>query len=111
MALSSTTVLAQMAKFLIILSNAPSYLFSLHKSCDSEFHLAMRFGMEKENFEALLIARNLAQYQHRGGDTFCILADQWTSFLHGHYFADFSPDPPLFEFERKKIQINNQITI
>ena len=38
MALSSTTVLAQMAKFLFFLSDAPSYWFSLDKSCDSEFH-------------------------------------------------------------------------
>ncbi len=67
MALPSTTVLAQMAKFLIILSDAPSYWFSLNKSCDSEFHLATRFGMDKVNFEALLIAGNLAQYQYRGG--------------------------------------------
>ncbi len=67
MVLSSITVLAQMAKFLIILSDAPLYWFSLDKSCDSKFHLATRFGMDKENFEALLIAGNLAQYQYRGG--------------------------------------------
>ncbi len=30
-------------------------------------HLATRFGMDKENFKALLIAGNLAQYQYRGG--------------------------------------------
>ena len=31
--------------------------------------------------------------------------------MRGHYFSDLSPDPPSFEFERKKIQINNQIEI
>jgi hypothetical protein len=46
MALSSTTVLAQVAKFLIILSDAPLYWFSLYKSYDSEFHLATQFGMD-----------------------------------------------------------------
>jgi hypothetical protein len=64
MAVSSTTVLAQMARFLIFLSDVPSYWFSLNKSCDDEFHLAKQFGMDKENFEALLIAGNLAQYSH-----------------------------------------------
>ena len=96
MAVSSTTVLAQMARFLIFLSDAPSYWFSLNKSCDDEFHLAKRFGMDKENFEALLIAGNLAQYR---GKSLCILADQWTSFLGEHHFSDLSPHPPSFEFE------------
>ena len=52
-----------MARFLIFLSNAPSYWFSLNKSCDDKFHLAKQFGMDKESFEALLIAGNLAQYR------------------------------------------------
>ena len=106
---ASTTVLAEMAKFLIFLSGAPSYWFSLDKSCDSEFHLAKRFGMDKTNFEALLIAGNLAQHTKKGG-SLSILADQWTSFLGGHHFSDLFSDPPSFEFERKKIRINNQKT-
>lgn len=107
MAVASTTVLAEMAEFLIFLSGAPSYWFSLDKSCDSEFHLAKRFGMDKTSFEALLIAGNLAQHTNKGG-SLSILADQWTSFLGGHHFSDLSPDPSSFEFERKKIQLNNQ---
>jgi hypothetical protein len=110
MAVSSTTVLAQMARFLIFLSDAPSYWFSLNKSCDEEFHLAKQFGMDKENFEALLIAGNLAQYRGKSL-CLCILADQWTSFFGGHHFSDLSPHPPSFEFEQKKIRINNQSEI
>jgi hypothetical protein len=105
MAVSSTDVLGAMVRFFIFLTDAPSYWFSLNKSCNDEFHLANRFGMNKENFEALLVAGNLAQYR---GKSFCILADQWTSFLHGHHLSELSPDPPSFDFERKRIQINSQ---
>jgi hypothetical protein len=82
-----------------------THWFSLNKSCDDEFHLAKQFGMDKEIFEVLLIAGILAQYR---GKSLCILADQWTSFLGEHHFSDLSPHPPSFEFEQKKIRINNQ---
>ena len=66
--------------------------------------------MDKTNFEALLIAANLAQHANKDkGVSVSILADQWTSFLGGHHFSDLSSDPPSFEFERKQLRINNKI--
>jgi hypothetical protein len=111
MAVFSTAVLAEMAKVHIFLSGAPSYWFSLNKSCDNEFHLAKRFGMDKENFEALLIAGNLAQHHdaNKAGSVSILAVLQWTTFLGWHHFSDLSPDPPSFEFERKQLRINNKI--
>jgi hypothetical protein len=105
MAESSTTVLYQIARFFIFLSDAASYWYSLNKSWDDEFHLAKQFGMDKANYKVLLIAGNSATYR---GESLCILADQWKSYLGGHHFSDLSPDRPMFEFERKYVHINNQ---
>jgi hypothetical protein len=57
----------QIARFFIFLSDALLYWYSLSKSCDNEFHLTTQFGMDKDNFDALLIAGNLAKY--KGGVT------------------------------------------
>jgi hypothetical protein len=102
---SSTAILDQIAKFIIYLSDAPSYWYSLNKSCNDEFHLARRFGMDRANFEALLIAGNLAKYK---GNSLFILVDRWESFIRGHHFSDLSPDFCAIEIERKNITINNQ---
>jgi hypothetical protein len=105
MAVSSTAILDQIAKFIIYLSDAPSYWYSLNKSCNDEFHLARQFGMDRVNFEALLIAGNLAKYK---GNSLCILVDRWESFLRGHHFSDLSPDFCSIEIEQKNITINHQ---
>jgi hypothetical protein len=104
MAVSSTAILDQIAKFIIYLSDAPSYWYSLNKSCNDEFHLARRFGMDRVNFEALIIAGNLAKYK---GNSLCILADQWETFIRGHHFSDLSPDFCSIEIERKNMTINH----
>jgi hypothetical protein len=96
MVVSSTTILEQIARFFIFLSDMPSYWYNLNKICEDKFHLAKQFGMDKDNYKALFIAGNLAKYR---GESLCILADQWKSFLGGHHFSDFSSDHPTFGFE------------
>jgi len=61
--------------------------------------------MDRGNFEALLIAGNLAKYK---GGSLCILADRWLSFLRGPHFLDLSPDHGAIEIERKNLILNNQ---
>jgi hypothetical protein len=95
MAVSSTTILDQIARFFIFFSDAPLYWYSLNKSCNDAFHLAKQFGMDKDNYKVLLVAGYLAKYKR---ESLCIMADQWKSFLGGHDFSDLSPGHPTFEF-------------
>ena len=62
---SNFTILDQIAKFflLLLLSDAPSYWFTLNTSCDHAFHLSKRLGMDDSDYKALLIAGNLARYK------------------------------------------------
>ena len=58
---SNLTILDQIAKFFLLLSDAPSYWFILNTSCDHAFHLSKRLGMDESDSKALLIAGNLAR--------------------------------------------------
>ena len=60
---SNLTILDQIAKFFLLLSDAPSYWFTLNTSCDHAFHLSKRLGMDEFDYKALLIAGNLARYK------------------------------------------------
>ena len=88
---SSTTILDQIARFIILLSDAPSYWFSLNKSCDYAFHISKRIGIDECDYQALLIAGHLAMLKG-AREEFFILVDRWTSFINGHHFIDFPPD-------------------
>ena len=46
MVVSNLTILDQIAKFFLLLSDAPSYWFALNTSCDHAFHLSKRLGMD-----------------------------------------------------------------
>ncbi len=74
---SNLTILDQIAKFLLLLSDAPSYWFTLNTSCDHAFHLSKWLGMEHNDYKALLVAANLVRY--KGGE-FMIMLDKWKSF-------------------------------
>jgi hypothetical protein len=103
---SNLTILDQIAKFILLLSDAPSYWFTLNTSCDHAFHLSKRLGMGESDYKALLIASNLAQ--HRGG-AFIIQADEWKSFLVGHHiFMDLPSDQRAFQFDRKRIALDGK---
>ncbi len=103
---SNLTILDQMAKFFLLLSDAPSYWFTLNTSCDHAFQLWKRRGMDEYNYKALLIAGNLAGY--RGG-AFIIQADVRKSFLVGHHiFMDLSSDQRAFQFDMKQIALDSK---
>ena len=63
---SNLTILDQIAKFFLLLSDAPSYWFTLNTSCDHAFHLSKRLGMDDSDYKALLIAGNIARYKGGG---------------------------------------------
>jgi hypothetical protein len=97
--------LDHIARLFILLSDAPSYWFSLNTSCDHAFHLSKWLGMNKSDYKALLIAGNLAQYK---GGAFIIQADEWKSFLVGHhFFMDLPSGWQAFQFDRKMATIES----
>jgi hypothetical protein len=59
--------------------------YTLNTSHEHGFHLANRFGMTHEHYEALLVAADLARYVN---GVLTIKIKQWESFLHGYYFSD-----------------------
>jgi hypothetical protein len=100
------TILDHIARFFILLSDAPSYWFSLYTSCDHAFHLSKRLCMDKSDYKALLIAGNLARYK---GGTFIIQAQEWKSFLFGHHlFLDLPTNRHTFQFDRKRIALDGK---
>ncbi len=66
------------------------------------FHLANRFGLNKYEYEAFLVAANLARYSK---GKFTILRAQWINFLGGHHFSDSSSNG-LFEFDIIKMNFD-----
>ncbi len=106
MVVSNLTTLDQIVRFFILLSDAPSYSFTINTSCDHAFHLSKRLGMDESDYKALLIAGNLAQYK---GGTFIIQANEWKSFLFGHHlFMDLPSDRHAFQFDRKRIALDGK---
>ena len=106
MVVPNLSILDQIAQFFLLLSEAPSYWFTLNTSCDHAFHLSKRLGMDESDYKALLIAGNLARYK---GGTFIIQADEWKSFLRGHrLFMDLPSDQrAAFQFDRKRMTIES----
>ena len=68
------------ADFLKFISCAQSFWFSLNTSYDHGCHLANRFRLDPDEYEALLIVAGLASYTRFG---FQIKADAWRKFLGG----------------------------
>jgi hypothetical protein len=100
------TILDHIARFFILLSDAPSYWFSLNTSFDHAFHLSKRLCMDESNYKALLIAGKLARYK---GGTFIIQARGFKSFLFGHHlFLDLPSDRRAFQFDRKRIALDGK---
>jgi hypothetical protein len=84
MVVSNLTTLDQIARFFILLSDAPSYWFTINTSCDHAFHLLKRLGMDESDYKVLLIAGNLARYK---GGTFIIQANEWKFFYLGIIYS------------------------
>jgi hypothetical protein len=98
-------ILDQIVRFFILLSGATSFWFTLNAICDHAFHLSKRLGMDESDYKVLLIAGNLARCK---GGAFCILGDEWTSFLLGHHlFVYLQSDHSAFQFYKKRVVMNN----
>jgi hypothetical protein len=103
---SNLTTLDQIARFFILLSDAPSYWFTINTSCDHAFHQSKRLGMDESDYKALLIAGNLARYK---GGTFIIQENEWKLFLFGHHlFMDLPSDRRAFQLNRKQITLDGE---
>ena len=72
------------ADFLKFISSAQSFWFSLDTSYNHGCHLASRFRLDPDEYEALLIVAGLASYTRFG---FQIMADAWRKFLGGRWFV------------------------
>ncbi len=91
------------ANFLEFISSAQSFWFSLDTSYNHGCHLASRFRLDPDKYEALLIVADLASYTRFG---FQIKADAWRKFLGGRQFV--INNCPI-EFEQKKIDLDTYI--
>jgi hypothetical protein len=77
-------LLDHIAEFLLFLSDAPLFWFTLNTSYNHGLHLNRWFGLSPRDYECLLAAANLAHYTKSG---FTIKPKEWKMFLDGHYFA------------------------
>jgi hypothetical protein len=66
MSLSSEALLDHIADFLKFISSAQSFWFSLNTSYNHGCHLASRFRLDPDEYEALLIIAGLASYTRFG---------------------------------------------
>ena len=89
--------------FLEFISSAQSFWFSLNTSYGHGCHLASRFRLDPDEYEALLIVAGLASYTRFG---FQIKAGAWRKFLGGSRFVI---DNCAIEFEQKKIDLDAYI--
>ena len=103
MSLSSEALLDHKADFLKFISSAQSFWFLLDTSYDHGCHLASRFRLDPDEYEALLIAAGLASYTRFG---FQIKADAWRKVLGGRRFV--ADDCPI-ESEQNKIDLDAYI--
>ena len=97
------TLHGHLAEYMIYLSTAQSFWFSLNSSYDHVFHLSQRFGMTAHSYECLLVAANLAVFHKSWGFTIKIL--QWKKFLEGHHFIT-SNSIGSFEVDTNKIDLH-----
>ena len=66
MSSSSVALLDHIADFLKFISSAQSFWFSLNTSYDHGCHLANRFRLNPDEYQALLIVAGLAHYTRFG---------------------------------------------
>lgn len=98
-------ILGHIADFLHVLSDAPSFWFTLNSSYDHDFHLSKRFGMSPREYECLLIAADLASYTKK--KRFAIKPKWWQSFITGHHFTNM--EGGNIELDSKQFDIDAMI--
>jgi hypothetical protein len=102
-----TVLLDHIAEFLLFLSDAPSFWFTLNTSYNHSLHLSSWFGLSPHNYECLLAAVNLTTYTKSG---FTIKPREWKMFFDGHYFAVVEEiDECKVELYEKKLCIERMI--
>ena len=97
-------ILDHLAEFMLYLSTASSFWFSLNSAHGRSISLSDRLGMfrlQPEEYEALLIVSGLAT---RFG--FKVKPTAWKKFLGGHRLAG---DDCVIEFEQKTIDLDAYI--
>ena len=103
MSSSSEALLDYIADFLKFVSSAESFWFSLDTSYGHGCHLASRFRLDPDEYEALLVAAGLASYTKFG---FQIKAGAWRKFLSGRRLVIANCS---IEFEQTKIDLDAYI--
>jgi hypothetical protein len=103
MSARSDTLLDHIADYIRFLSNAQSFWFTLDTSYDYGCHLASRFHLNPEEYEALSIVARLASYSRYG---FKMKPTAWLEFIKGHQFV--TSNSPI-EFKQKKIDLDAYI--
>jgi hypothetical protein len=84
MPLSTEVLLDHIADYLLFLSEAPSFCFTLNTSYNHPFHISQQFGLSLHKYECLLATANLAHHTKSG---FTIKPKEWKIFLDGHFFT------------------------
>ncbi len=101
-------LLDHISKFLLFLSDAPSFWFTVNTSYDHAFYLSRWFGLCPRDYECLLAAANLAHYTQSG--KFAIKPMEWKTFLDGHYSTGVEGiDKCKVELDKKKMDIEHCI--
>ena len=68
----------EIAKYFVHLADEPSHWYCINGSYNDVSHLSQRFGMSINNYQALLVAANLANFVD---GKFTILRKQWNNFV------------------------------
>jgi hypothetical protein len=84
MSLSVVVLQDHTVDFLLLLSDAPSYWFTVNTSYDHDLHLSRMFSLSPCDYECVLATTNLAHYTKSG---FTIMPKELKIFLDGHYSA------------------------
>jgi len=97
-------ILDHLAEFMLYLSTASSFWFSLNSAHSCSISLSDRLGMSQHDYEHLLVTADLAQYHNAWG--FRIRLTERNNFIVGHLFT---AKTNLFEVATKKFDLDGFI--
>jgi len=97
------TILDHQAEYFFYIAGAPSFWFSINSSYDHEFHLSRRLGMIPYDYECIMVAAKLAEYNKTLG--FIIKLTNLNAYLTGHRFCT-SNGAVSFEVATSKMDYN-----
>jgi len=103
MSSNRTAALARLkiAEFVVFLTGVTAFWFAINPNDHGHgFSLCSRFGMTQRDYEALLVAANLAVVDATG---FRLLPQEWTQFIGSGHFI-FLKDKPSLDKKRTELQ-------